>query len=109
MFNIEQTCRAQAPIFTLALHGRSVMLRLVQLDRSSRSYDPETVAVMGAAFDRVCQSVSTEMNGNDDVKKTLALIILRHIDRGERDAGRLAETAFQEWMGTDRSAIWATG
>jgi hypothetical protein len=49
------------------------------------------------------------MNGNDDVKKTLALIILRHIDRGERDAGRLAETAFQEWMGTDRSAIWATG
>jgi hypothetical protein len=85
------------------------MLHLVQLDRS---YDSETVAVMGAAFDKVSQSVSKEMNDNDDVKKTLALIILRHVDRGERNAERLAEIAFREWMGTDRSAIrdrWATG
>lgn len=83
------------------------MLHLVQLDRS---YSPETISVMTAAFDRVCQSVSTRMNRSDDVKKTLALIILRHVDRGERDAERLAETAFREWTGTDRSAIgdrWA--
>jgi hypothetical protein len=83
------------------------MLRLVQVDRH---YDPETVSVMTAAFDMVCQSVSEQMNRNDDVKKTLALIILRHVDRGERDPGRLAETAFREWTGTDRSAIgdrWA--
>ena len=78
------------------------MLHLVQLDRT---YSPETIAVMTAAFDRVCQSVSNWMNGNDDVKKTLALIILRHVDRGERDAERLAELAFHEWTGTDRSAI----
>ena len=85
------------------------MLHLVQLDRS---YSPEAVAVMTAAFDKVSQSVSKTMNGNDDVKKTLALIILRHVDRGERDPGRLAEIAFREWIGTDRSAIgdrWATG
>ena len=83
------------------------MLHLVQLDRS---YSPETISVMTAAFDRVCQSVSKQMNGNDDVKKTLALIILRHVDRGERNAERLAEIAFREWTGTDRSAIgdrWA--
>ena len=83
------------------------MLHLVQLDRS---YSPETISVMTAAFDRVCQSVSKRMNGNDDVKKTLALIILRHVDRGERDPERLAEIAFREWTGTDRSAIgdrWA--
>src|SRR4249920_1471417 len=49
-------------------HRRGVMLHLVQLDRS---YDSETVAVMGAAFDKVSQSVSKEMNDNDDVKKTL--------------------------------------
>jgi hypothetical protein len=61
------------------------MLHLVQLDRS---YDPETISVMTAAFDRVCQSVSKRMNGSDDVKKTLALIILRHVDGGERDAAR---------------------
>ena len=83
------------------------MLHLVQLDRS---YSPETISVMTAAFDRVCQSVSKQMNGSDDVKKTLALIILRHVDRGECNAERLAEIAFREWTGTDRSAIgdrWA--
>jgi len=85
------------------------MLHLVQLDRF---YSPETISVMTAAFDRVCQSVSKRMNGSDDVKKTLALIILRHVDRGECNADRLAEIAFREWTGTDRSAIgdrWATG
>jgi hypothetical protein len=85
------------------------MLHLVQTDRS---YSPETIAVMGAAFNKVCQSISKRMNGSDDVKKTLALIILRHVDRGECDAERLAEIAFREWTGTDRSAIgdrWATG
>ncbi len=43
-------------------------------------------------------------------KQTLALIILRHVERGECNAERLAETAFREWTGTDRSVIgdrWA--
>ena len=86
------------------------MLRLVQLDRT---YSPETVAAMGAAFDRVSKLVSKEINGNDAAKRTLALIILRLVDRGEEcDAARLAEIAFQEWTGTHRSVIgdrWATG
>jgi hypothetical protein len=85
------------------------MLHLVQLDRS---YSPETIVVMTAAFDRVCQSISKRMNGSDDVKRTLALIILKHVDRGVCNAERLAEIAFREWTGTDRSAIgdrWATG
>ena len=83
------------------------MLHLVQLDRS---YSPETISVMTAAFDMVCQSVSKRMNGSDDIKTTLAHIILRHVDAGECNAERLAETAFREWTGTDRSAIgdlWA--
>ena len=83
------------------------MLHLVQLNRS---YCPETISVMTAAFDRVCQSVTEQMNGDDVIKKTLALIIIRQVDRGERDPARLAEKAFREWTGTDRSAIgdrWA--
>jgi len=87
--------------------GRRVMLHLVQLDRC---YCPEIIFVMTAAFDRVCQSVTEQINCNEDIKKTLALIILRLVDRGERDPERLAETAFREWTGTDRSAIgdrWA--
>jgi hypothetical protein len=57
--------------------------------------------MMTAAFDRVCKS--EQMNGNDDVKKTLALIILRHVDLGERDPERLTETALREWISADRS------
>jgi hypothetical protein len=89
--------------------GRRVMLHLVQPDRT---YSPETVAVMGAAFDRVCKLISNEMNGNEAAKRTLARIILRLANRGEGDSARLAEIAFQEWTGTHRSAIgdrWAPG
>jgi hypothetical protein len=62
----------------------------------NRVYPPETVAVMTAAFDRVCQSLSTRINGNKDVKQALALIILRHVDNGERNPERLTEIAFRE-------------
>ena len=74
------------------------MLHLVQLDRS---YSPETVAAMSAAFDRNCQFISKRMNDSVDVKKTLELIIIRLVDEGERDPERLAETAFREWTGAD--------
>ena len=77
------------------------MLHLVQLDRT---YEPETIAVMSAAFDRACESVPARINGNDDVRRTLALIVLRHVDQGERDPGRLADIAFRELAGIDRSA-----
>src|SRR3954471_9414065 len=83
------TSRASPPVPNLHADlymGRHVMLHLVQPDRT---YSPETVAVMGAAFDRVCQSISNEMNGNDAAKRTLALIILRLVDRGERASLRL--------------------
>jgi hypothetical protein len=81
----------------------NVMLHLVPNDRT---YSPETVALMTAAFDRVCQSVSHQMNeknGNEDMRRTLALIILRYVDRGERDPELLADVALREWTGSDRS------
>jgi hypothetical protein len=77
------------------------MLKLVKL---GRTYGPETVALMTAAFDRVYQSVSSRlMNEHEDLKQSLALIILRHVDRGVRDPERLADVAFREWAGIDRS------
>lgn len=71
----------------------------------NRSYDPETIAVMTAAFDGVSRSVSEQINGNEGMKQALALIILRHIDEGECDPGRLADVVLHEWTGADRSAI----
>ena len=77
------------------------MLHVVKLDRS---YSPETIAVMTAAFDRVCQSLSRRMNDNDDVRRAVALVILRHVDQGESDPVRLSDVAFCELAGFDRSA-----
>jgi hypothetical protein len=60
---------------------------------------------MSAAFDRVCQSLSVQINGNETVPETLALIILRHANSGERDVVRLADVALRELAGNDRAAI----
>ena len=77
------------------------MLHLVKM---SRSYSPETIAAMTAAYDRVCQSLSTRINGNEDVMQSLALIILRHVDQGESYPARLSDVAFRELAGSARSA-----
>lgn len=76
------------------------MLNVVKLDRS---YSPEAIAVMTAAFDTVCQSLSPRINGNEDAKRTLALAILRLVDQGERDPTLLADAALRELFGTDPS------
>ena len=77
------------------------MLHLVKPDRS---YGPETIAAMTTAFDMVRQTLSARMNGNEDVKRTLATAILRIADQGERDPTVLADIAFRELAGSDRLA-----
>jgi hypothetical protein len=77
------------------------MLHRVEIDRT---YGPEELAVVGAAFDRVWQAAlkrMKSMNGNDDAKQALALTVLRLFDHGARDPERLAEIALREWSGTD--------
>ena len=67
-----------------------------QTRKLGRTYSPETVGLMSAAFDRVYQSVSSRlMNEHEDLKQSLALIILRHVDRGERDPEQLADVALR--------------
>jgi hypothetical protein len=73
---------------------------MLHLIRNDRTYSPETVAAMTAAFDRVCQSLSTRINGNEALRQTLAKIILRHVDWGECDPGRLSEDAIRELTGS---------
>ena len=77
---------------------------MLDLIASDRVYPPETVAAMSTAFDNVCRSVSDKLNGNDDVRRQLALIILRHVDEGERDPVRLAERAFNDLAGIGQAA-----
>ena len=59
---------------------------------------------VGHPLDRVCQSLSRRMNDNDDVRRAVALVILRHVDQGESDPVRLTDVAFRELAGFDRSA-----
>ena len=72
---------------------------MLHLVKSSRAYDPETIAVMTTAFDQVSQSLSARMNGNEDVQRALAAAILRLVDQGERDPMLLADVAFRELAG----------
>ena len=76
------------------------MLHLVE---PQRVYPPETTAAMTAAFDRLCASIPKSVNG-DDLRRQLALIILRHVDRGVQDPKRLSEMAFRELAGLSGSA-----
>jgi hypothetical protein len=66
---------------------------------SLRSYSPETIAVMVSAFDAVIRSTSMRIDCDDDVQETLALIILRKFDQGERDPKRLSRLASAELAG----------
>jgi hypothetical protein len=84
------------------MHGTRVMLHVVKLDRS---YGPETIAVMTAAFDTVCQSLSSRIRDDERLQRTIALAILRLADQGVRDPMLLADAAFRELAGIDRSAF----
>ena len=76
------------------------MLHLVE---PQRVYPPDTTAAMTAAFERRCASIPKSVNG-DDLRRQLALIILRHVDRGGQDPERLSEIAFRELAGLSGSA-----
>jgi hypothetical protein len=74
------------------------MLEWVSRDRD---YKPEIVTAMTLAFDTVCRSLLAKESDNDDIRRKLALIILHHTDRGERDPARLADLSFRELMGSE--------
>ncbi len=76
---------------------------MLHLAEPRRVYPPETTAAMTAAFDRLCASIPKSVNG-DDLRRQLALIILRHVDRGVQDPKRLSEMAFRELAGLSGSA-----
>ena len=64
-----------------------------------RAYDPATIAVMVAAFGTACLSLAKLIDGNDDLRRSLALAILRIINQGERDPVRISELASSELVG----------
>ena len=61
-------------------------------------YDPEALKTMGVAFDTVCRAFPPDLRDHEGSRRRLALVILRHMDRGERDAARLSELALLDFM-----------
>ncbi len=61
-------------------------------------YDPEALKTMGTAFDAVCQAFPPNLKHHEAARRRLALLILRHTDRGERDVARLSNLALLDFM-----------
>lgn len=74
------------------------MLHLVP--ELGRAYPPETVAVMTTAFDTVCQSLSREIASNEDIRREVVRIILRHVDGGVVEPALLSARALAALAGT---------
>jgi hypothetical protein len=64
----------------------------------SANKKPRLGGRMGAAFDAACQSFPPDLKDHEGLRRKLALLILRHMDRGERDATRLSDLALLDFM-----------
>ena len=56
-------------------------------------YDPETLTIMSNAFDRACDILPVQFRDSDHMRRKLASRIIRHLDDGESDPTRLADSA----------------
>ena len=61
-------------------------------------YDPEALKIMGAAFDTVCQAFPPDLKEHEGTRRRLALLILRHMDRGEHEVPRLSDRSLLDFM-----------
>jgi hypothetical protein len=53
---------------------------------------------MTTAFDYAHKSLPAKFQGNDRARRKLALLILRHVERGEHDPERLAASAVLDFL-----------
>ena len=56
-------------------------------------YDPETLTIMSNTFDRACDILPVRFRDSDHMRRMLASHIIRHLDDGESDPTRLADSA----------------
>jgi hypothetical protein len=63
-----------------------------------RVYGPDSLKVMTTAFDYAHKSLPAKLQENDRAKRRLALLILRHIERGEHDPEHLATSAVLDFL-----------
>ena len=63
-----------------------------------RVYGPDTLKLMATAFDNARNRLPKEFSESDHARHKLALLVMRHIGRGERDPVCLADLAVLDFM-----------
>lgn len=63
-----------------------------------RVYGPDTLKIMTTAFDNANKCLPAKFRKNDQARRKLALLILRHIERGEYDPECLADSAVLDFL-----------
>jgi hypothetical protein len=63
-----------------------------------RVYDPDTLKLMATAFDNAHQRLPKRFKENDQARHKLALLVMRHIGRGERDPAYLADLTVLDFL-----------
>jgi len=63
-----------------------------------RVYGPDTLKIMTAAFDNAHDCLPAKFRENDHARRKLALLIIRHMERGERNPVSLANVAMLDFL-----------
>ena len=63
-----------------------------------RVYGPDTLRIITAAFDNAHECLPAEFKNSERARRKLALLILRHMEHGEHNPVRLAETAVLDFL-----------
>jgi len=65
-------------------------------NRIARVYSPEILQHMGRAFDGALESLPVNVGDITLLRRSLAVRIIRHVDRGEHDPAELCKRALAE-------------
>jgi hypothetical protein len=63
-----------------------------------RVYGPDTLKIMATAFDNAHKCLPKKFRESDQARHKLALLVMRHIGRGERDPVCLADSAVLDFL-----------
>jgi hypothetical protein len=74
---------------------RDIMLSSHDIERV---YGPDTLKIMTAAFDNAHQCLPAKFKENDHARRKLALLIMRHMERGEHNPVSLANVAVLDFL-----------
>jgi hypothetical protein len=63
-----------------------------------RVYGPDSLKIMTTAFDNAHGCLPTQFRGDDRARRKLALLVIRHMERGERNPVSLADLAMLDFL-----------